>query len=70
MINEPVTTAGTSADCHGRVTDDAQAWAIQFSEKRTMEALPTPIESFARAMGLEPDALERLRGEGFIDLAD
>ena len=28
------------------------------------------LESFARAMGLEPDALERLRGEGFIDLAN
>ena len=26
------------------------------------------LESFARAMGLEPDALERLRGEGLIDL--
>ena len=28
------------------------------------------LESFARAMGLEADALERLRREGFIDLAD
>jgi hypothetical protein len=28
------------------------------------------LESFARAMGLESDALERLRREGFIDLAD
>lgn len=27
------------------------------------------LESFARAMGLEHDALERLRGEGLIDLA-
>ena len=27
------------------------------------------LESFARAMGLEPDALERLRGEGLIDLS-
>ena len=26
------------------------------------------LESFARAMGLAPDALERLRGEGLIDL--
>jgi len=28
------------------------------------------LESLARAMGLEPDALERLHREGFIDLAD
>jgi hypothetical protein len=28
------------------------------------------LESFARAMGLESDALERLRRDGFIDLAD
>ncbi len=28
------------------------------------------LESFARAMGLAPDALQRLRGEGLIDLAD
>lgn len=28
------------------------------------------LESFARAMGLEPDALQRLRFEGLIDLAD
>ncbi len=28
------------------------------------------LESFARAMGLAPDALRRLRGEGLIDLAD
>ncbi|MBC8057556.1 MAG: hypothetical protein H7Y61_13355 [Rhizobiales bacterium] len=27
------------------------------------------LESFARAMGLSPDALERLRTEGLIDLA-
>lgn len=27
------------------------------------------LESFARAMGLEPDALDRLRVEGLIDLA-
>ena len=27
------------------------------------------LESFARAMGLAPDALERLRQEGLIDLA-
>lgn len=27
------------------------------------------LESFARAMGLGPDALERLRREGFIDLS-
>lgn len=27
------------------------------------------LESFARAMGLEADALERLRGEGLIDLS-
>lgn len=26
------------------------------------------LESMARALGLEPDALERLRGEGLIDL--
>ena len=26
------------------------------------------LESVARALGLEPDALERLRGEGLIDL--
>jgi hypothetical protein len=26
------------------------------------------LESFARAMGLEADALEQLRGEGLIDL--
>jgi hypothetical protein len=26
------------------------------------------LERFARAMGREPDALERLRGEGLIDL--
>jgi len=28
------------------------------------------LESFARALGLEPDALERLRREGFIDVTD
>lgn len=28
------------------------------------------LESFARAMGLEGDALECLRREGFINLAD
>ena len=28
------------------------------------------LESFARAMGLEADVLERLRGEGLIDLSD
>lgn len=28
------------------------------------------LESFARAVGLEPDALDRLRREGLIDLAD
>ena len=28
------------------------------------------LESFARAMGLESDALERLRREGYIELAD
>lgn len=28
------------------------------------------LESFARAMGLESDALERLRREGLIELAD
>ena len=27
------------------------------------------LESVARALGLEADALERLRGEGFIDLS-
>ena len=27
------------------------------------------LESFARAMGLDPDALDRLRVEGLIDLA-
>ena len=27
------------------------------------------LESFARAMGLEPDALDRLRTEGLIDLS-
>jgi hypothetical protein len=27
------------------------------------------LESFARAMGLESDALERLHGEGLIDLS-
>ena len=27
------------------------------------------LESFARAMGLAPDALERLRHEGLIDLS-
>ena len=27
------------------------------------------LESFARAMGLDPDALDRLRMEGLIDLA-
>lgn len=27
------------------------------------------LESFARAMGLAPDALERLRREGLIDLS-
>lgn len=26
------------------------------------------LESFARAMGLEPDALEKLRHQGLIDL--
>lgn len=28
------------------------------------------LESFARAMGLKPDALERLRVEGLIQLSD
>ena len=28
------------------------------------------LESFARAMGLDSDALERMRREGLIDLAD
>ena len=28
------------------------------------------LESFARAMGLQPDALERLRVEGLIRLSD
>ena len=28
------------------------------------------LESFARAMGLESDALERLRREGYIELPD
>jgi hypothetical protein len=28
------------------------------------------LESFARAMGLESDALERLRRDGFIDLSE
>ena len=27
------------------------------------------LESFARAMGLDPDALDRLRTEGLIDLS-
>lgn len=27
------------------------------------------LESFARAMGLDPDALDRLRMEGLIDLS-
>ncbi len=46
---------------------------------RLMEALLSNIdghrnvielESFARAMGLQPDALERLRRQGLIDLAN